>query len=1037
MSPATATPGARRATFTALLAATLACSGGSSEEGGPASGACPLPRATALEIADSTPYPGQTGVAVNGDLVIRYNTCLDPASIPGAATLALWGAPVPAAITYDASRAAIVIDPAQPLAYSTTYSVSLSTALRGAHGEVGPVRFFVFTTQATPETIPPTTTATPPGGFYSFPRQVTLVCQDDVGGTGCSVTHYTVDGSNPTAASPAYVAPITVDRSLTLRFFSVDAQGNAEAPRSETYVMDTDPPGVASVFPPDGAIGVRLDTPFHVTFDEPMRDDGALRGAIVAVPAAPGGASYDEPTRTSTAQPAELLECGTAYTLTVSGATDLAGNALPAPTTWSFTTAADCDEPRTTASVASGAYATAQDVTLTCFDGAGSGCERIVYTTDGSIPSFDGGTGTIVQGATAGPIHAGPGETVLRYRAEDAVGHVEVIRENDYSVSGDGFVYVAGGGDLFRGAGRVPTAWVSTGMIGEALELFRDRASGRLYRRLGGRLAYSDDDGATWHHFTVRASDGAPSQLTAAAAFGSRIYVGTDRGLFVSCDAGASFDERHYGIYDRDSVTAIALSDRHGFVGTRSGLLVSHDRMRSSLRHADGVWFTSVAACGDDVYATHSGGVEVSHDAGVTWTTVTAAAGATANHHVACDGTKVYVATDVGLAISTDGGDGFGALRTTAQGLDTNDVRRVAVSGTHVHAATSPLSGGGKSFATSTDGGATFTARSIGIPEHDPAPAAILAEGSTVWVGAAPSLWRSTDAGVTFAPADLTGGIERITGNATELYALVGGGGYSGIAISRDRGRTWPVFRSAYTLAGQGPFKSTTPEDLFLDVGTGKLYVATSYGLSISYDGGSTFDLRTGANDWTNPPSGNAGLNGNSGECVAASGSTVWYGTSGEVWKSTNGGQTFGPRIAMYPNLPNAIAFSGQDVYVATSGGLAVSNDGGATSFALRTESAGIAYPSTVADVFIASSGDVYVADGRQVEVSTDRGASFTALAATAGTYPKALLVTPDSAIWVGGSSELGVSTDAGATFRWWDVWNSGISGVTDVHVGP
>lgn len=1024
---------ARRVALPVLLAALLACSS-SSSSGGPQTGTCPLPAASTLAVKSSTPSPGQTGVAVNGDVIIRYNTCLDPATIPGAVSFTHALSPVPATLSYDASIAAIVLRPSQPLAYSTVYAVAVTSALRGAHGEVGPSLFFTFTTQATPETVPPTTTASPPGGYYNATQHVALACQDDAGGTGCAGTRFTVDGSTPTAGSPAYVAPITVDHSLTLRFYSVDAQGNAETPRSETYVLDTDPPGVVSVFPLDGATNVRLDTPFQVTFDEPM----GHMGSIAAVPAAPGGASYDAPTRTVTVKPSELLECNTTYTLTASGATDLAGNGLPAPFTWSFTTAADCDEPRTTASVASGAYAAAQDVTLTCADGAGSGCARIVYTTDGSVPRFDGGTGVVVAGATAGPIHVGPGETVLRYRAEDAVGHVEVIRQSDYSVSLEGFVYVAAEGDLLRGAGKVPVAWFRTGMLYQTLELFRDGASGRLYRRYNPHLGFSDDGGVTWHHFTLRTTDGVQPFLSAAAADGSRIYVGSDKGLFVSIDGGATFQERHYGIYDPDSVTRIALSGKHAFVGTRSGLIVSHDRMRTWGRRASGTWFTAIAACGDHVYATHAGGVDVSHDAGVTWATVTTDAGATANRDVACDATNVYVATNVGLAISADRGDSFGALRTTAQGLDTNDVSHVAASGANVYASTIGSAITGKSFATSTDGGATFTARSMGIPEHNPDPATILVEGSTVWVGAFPSLWRSTDAGVTFAPADLTGGITKLTGYGTDLYALVeNGSGYSGIAVSHDRGRTWPVFRSTYVLAGQGPFTSTTPDDLFVDPTNGKLFVATMFGLAISSDGGSTFNLRTGANDWTNPPNGNAGLNGNSGVTVAASGSTVWYATSGEIWKSIDGGLHFGPRIGLYPNDPIALAFSGQDVFVAASGGLWVSNDGGATAFALRTESAGIAYPSTVHDVFIAPSGAVYVADGRQVEVSTDGGAIFTAIAATAGTFPSALLATADGTLWVGSSSKLGVSTDGGATFTWWDPWNGGISSVTDVYAGP
>jgi YD repeat-containing protein len=50
---------------------------------------------------------------------------------------------------------------------------------------------------------PPTTTASPGGGFYSTAQAVTLTCSNGTG-SGCDRIYYTTDGSDPTTSSPVY-----------------------------------------------------------------------------------------------------------------------------------------------------------------------------------------------------------------------------------------------------------------------------------------------------------------------------------------------------------------------------------------------------------------------------------------------------------------------------------------------------------------------------------------------------------------------------------------------------------------------------------------------------------------------------------------------------------------------------------------------------------------------------------------------------------------------------------------------------------------
>jgi hypothetical protein len=84
-----------------------------------------------------------------------------------------------------------------------------------------------------PDTNPPTVTAEPRGGTYDAEQQVTLAAQDAEGSP--TTIYYTVDGSDPTDASPTYSAPIAVAKDTTLKFFAKDEKGNASAVATEEY----------------------------------------------------------------------------------------------------------------------------------------------------------------------------------------------------------------------------------------------------------------------------------------------------------------------------------------------------------------------------------------------------------------------------------------------------------------------------------------------------------------------------------------------------------------------------------------------------------------------------------------------------------------------------------------------------------------------------------------------------------------------------------------------------------------------------------
>jgi methionine-rich copper-binding protein CopC len=114
--------------------------------------------------------------------------------------------------------------------------------------------------------------------------------------------------------------------------------------------QDTTPPTVTSELPGVNATNVAQNSTVTTTFSEPVQsatislvlvDSG---GHSVA-----GAISYNAGTNTVTLTPSSVLAASTTYSATVSGATDLSGNVMTAPFTWSFTTANPSAPPTVTA----------------------------------------------------------------------------------------------------------------------------------------------------------------------------------------------------------------------------------------------------------------------------------------------------------------------------------------------------------------------------------------------------------------------------------------------------------------------------------------------------------------------------------------------------------------------------------------------------------------------------------------------------------------------------------------------------------------
>lgn len=132
-----------------------------------------------------------------------------------------------------------------------------------------------------PDTMSPVTVLSPAGGTYQIPQMVTLTCAD-TGGAGCGATHYTTDGSLPTAASPRYAAPIPMTATTTLRFFSIDKAGNSEDAKTAFFTIEiplVEPPSVSDSEPPRVTItlSAKATAGQGVTFTIEARGNGELQ----------------------------------------------------------------------------------------------------------------------------------------------------------------------------------------------------------------------------------------------------------------------------------------------------------------------------------------------------------------------------------------------------------------------------------------------------------------------------------------------------------------------------------------------------------------------------------------------------------------------------------------------------------------------------------------------------------------------------------------------------------------------------------------
>lgn len=307
---------------------------------------------TAPQLLESSPANQATDVRVDASLSLVFSKAMSRESV----TLTLSPPVALGAGTWSDDDTAYSVQPQAPLTPSTSYTVTVAgRSTDGAALASG--ASFTFTTQAAPDTVAPTLASTQPvNGAGSVPvsSTVTLVFSEAMSQPSLQLTSlpaatwgapaWSTDGRTATFTPD----PLEGETLYTLTVTGTDLAGNAlTGITTLTFTTaaappppDTTPPTVVATTPAEGATNVATSLAPTLFFSEPMKR-AELLAAITVTPSAGIVLTTDDPMAPTqvTLTHGAPLPSSTAYTVTVGvGAVDLAGNALAAPKTLTFTT---------------------------------------------------------------------------------------------------------------------------------------------------------------------------------------------------------------------------------------------------------------------------------------------------------------------------------------------------------------------------------------------------------------------------------------------------------------------------------------------------------------------------------------------------------------------------------------------------------------------------------------------------------------------------------------------------------------------------
>jgi hypothetical protein len=323
-------------------------------------------RIDSLSVVSVTPLNKATAIPVNNPMTINFNQELSTSMKSYVTFLLKKGATtISGVVTFDGK--VLTFQPASSLESGTVYTGSILIKPSNTSVDKSGRNFiWSFTTEGTAAdlTAPTISSVVPANNAVSVLTKAyaTATFSEQMNPTTINASTFTlkqgttaVPGTVTYAGTTATFTPAAELTGNTVYTATIttgvkDLAGNSLATQygwsfKTLTVIDVTAPTVLSVVPANAATGASTTTKATVTFSEPM-NPATLNTATFLVKqgstTVTGTVGYSGTTATFT--PTAALSASTVYTATITtGATDLAGNALTANYTWSFTTAAIAD----------------------------------------------------------------------------------------------------------------------------------------------------------------------------------------------------------------------------------------------------------------------------------------------------------------------------------------------------------------------------------------------------------------------------------------------------------------------------------------------------------------------------------------------------------------------------------------------------------------------------------------------------------------------------------------------------------------------
>jgi hypothetical protein len=322
------------------------------------------PTVTPPTVSATAPPNGTPAACPNSIVTATFSKAMNPASIDGASfTVTGPGtAAVAGVVTYDASSDTAIFTPASPLALSTLYTATITTAAQDIYGNNLASSFvWSFTTSAVAcvPPAPPVSVTPPDASAGACPNTVIAATfPQAMDPTTVNTTTFTVSpGVTGTVTAdatskiftftPSSALALSTTYTVTITTGAKDVSGNALA-SNFVWTFGTaaascaafPPPAVISVTPPNATVGVCPNTVVTATFNEAMNPVTITMATFTVAPGVTGAVTLDGTGKIATFTPAAALALNTTYTATITtGAQDLTGNPLAADYVWSFNTA--------------------------------------------------------------------------------------------------------------------------------------------------------------------------------------------------------------------------------------------------------------------------------------------------------------------------------------------------------------------------------------------------------------------------------------------------------------------------------------------------------------------------------------------------------------------------------------------------------------------------------------------------------------------------------------------------------------------------